>query len=103
MIESNTKSGALLRHDGNHVKTKIPPVNLVAADVSPLHLSPSISQSQLTSAATVRGFKARLLAALGVEVLRLVRIAIGPLALGDLAKGSFRRLTAAEVESLRMR
>ena len=38
----------------------------------------------------------RLLAALGVEVLRLVRVAIGPLALGDLTKGSFRPLTAAE-------
>ena len=38
----------------------------------------------------------RLLAGLGVEVLRLVRVAIGPLALGDLAKGSSRPLTAAE-------
>jgi 23S rRNA pseudouridine2605 synthase len=42
----------------------------------------------------------RLLAALGVEVLRLVRVAIGPLALGNLAKGRFRFLTSAEVESL---
>jgi 23S rRNA pseudouridine2605 synthase len=38
----------------------------------------------------------RMLAALGVEVLRLVRVAIGPLALGKLAKGSFRRLSAEE-------
>jgi 23S rRNA pseudouridine2605 synthase len=38
----------------------------------------------------------RLLAALGVEVLRLVRIAIGPLALGDLPKGAWRHLTVAE-------
>ena len=38
----------------------------------------------------------RLLAALDVEVLRLVRVAIGPLALGDLPKGSSRPLTPEE-------
>jgi 23S rRNA pseudouridine2605 synthase len=38
----------------------------------------------------------RLLSALGVEVLRLVRVAIGPLDLGDLPKGSSRPLTVAE-------
>lgn len=43
----------------------------------------------------------RLLAACGVEVLRLVRVAIGPLQLGDLAKGAFRHLTAEEVRLLR--
>ena len=42
----------------------------------------------------------RVLAALGVGVLRLVRVAIGPLALGDLAKGAWRRLDASEVASL---
>jgi len=42
----------------------------------------------------------RLFAALGVEVLRLVRIAIGPLALGKLAKGEWRRLTDDEVRAL---
>ena len=42
----------------------------------------------------------RLLAALDVEVLRLVRVSIGPLALGDLAKGAWRHLTADEVRSL---
>ena len=42
----------------------------------------------------------RLLAALDVEVLRLVRVAIGPLALGDLAKGAWRHLTPAEVRAL---
>ncbi len=41
----------------------------------------------------------RLLAALGVEVLRLVRVAIGPLALGALAKGTFRHLTPSEREA----
>ncbi len=38
----------------------------------------------------------RLLRLLGVEVLRLVRVAIGPLVLGTLPKGSVRPLTAAE-------
>jgi 23S rRNA pseudouridine2605 synthase len=42
----------------------------------------------------------RLLRALGLETLRLVRVAIGPLALGDLAKGETRPLTAAEVAAL---
>ena len=45
----------------------------------------------------------RLLAALDVEVMRLVRVAIGPLALGTLAKGKWRRLTTDEVEALRER
>jgi len=38
----------------------------------------------------------RMLAALEVEVLRLVRVAIGPLQLGKLAKGAHRPLTAEE-------
>jgi 23S rRNA pseudouridine2605 synthase len=38
----------------------------------------------------------RLLAALDVRVLRLVRVSIGPLELGDLKKGSARRLMAGE-------
>jgi 23S rRNA pseudouridine2605 synthase len=42
----------------------------------------------------------RMLDARGVEVLRLIRVAIGPLLLGDLAKGAHRLLTAAELESL---
>jgi 23S rRNA pseudouridine2605 synthase len=42
----------------------------------------------------------RMLEALGVEVLRLVRVAIGPLALGDLAKGAARDLTAVEKAAL---
>jgi 23S rRNA pseudouridine2605 synthase len=42
----------------------------------------------------------RLLAALGVEVLRLVRVAVGPLPLGDLSKGAWRHLTPEEVRAL---
>jgi len=42
----------------------------------------------------------RMLDARGVEVLRLIRVAIGPLLLGDLPKGSHRRLTMDEVLSL---
>jgi 23S rRNA pseudouridine2605 synthase len=42
----------------------------------------------------------RLLAAHGVEVLRLIRIAIGRLPLGDLAKGTARYLTAEELALL---
>lgn len=42
----------------------------------------------------------RLLSALGVEVLRLVRVAVGSLALGGLAKGAFRCLTNQEVRAL---
>lgn len=42
----------------------------------------------------------RMLEALDVEVLRLLRIAIGPLQLGDLAKGAHRALTADEKRML---
>lgn len=42
----------------------------------------------------------RLLAAFDLGVLRLVRVAIGPVALGDLAKGAWRELDAAEVSAL---
>jgi 23S rRNA pseudouridine2605 synthase len=42
----------------------------------------------------------RLLAAFDIEVLRLIRVAIGSLALGDLAKGKWRALGGTEVEKL---
>ena len=38
----------------------------------------------------------RMLETLSIEVLRLIRVAIGPLALGDLPKAAVRRLTAEE-------
>ena len=42
----------------------------------------------------------RLLAAHGIGVLRLIRVAIGPLALGELPKGQWRHLHADEVAAL---
>jgi 23S rRNA pseudouridine2605 synthase len=45
----------------------------------------------------------RLLAAFGIDVLRLVRVAIGPLVLGELPKGGWRLLDAGEVAMLAMR
>lgn len=42
----------------------------------------------------------RLLAARGIEVLRLIRIAIGPLQLGELQKGKVRELTLEEKAAL---
>jgi 23S rRNA pseudouridine2605 synthase len=42
----------------------------------------------------------RMIEAMGVEVLRLVRVAIGPLQLGDLAKGEHRSLTEDEKRML---
>ena len=42
----------------------------------------------------------RLLKELGIEVLRLIRVAIGLLKLGDLTKGQWRHLTEAEVDML---
>lgn len=42
----------------------------------------------------------RLLAALGFDVMRLIRVAVGPLQLGELGKGHWRRLSADEVRVL---
>jgi 23S rRNA pseudouridine2605 synthase len=42
----------------------------------------------------------RLLEALGVEVLRLVRVSVGPVELGDLRKGAVRSLTAGEKQAM---
>lgn len=42
----------------------------------------------------------RLLAAFDIEVLRLIRVAIGGIALGDLAKGQWRLLSADEAAAL---
>jgi 23S rRNA pseudouridine2605 synthase len=42
----------------------------------------------------------RLLQAFDVSVVRLVRVAIGPLTLGKLGKGLWRMLTPQEIDSL---
>lgn len=42
----------------------------------------------------------RLLSVLGVHVIRLIRVSIGPLKLGSLPKGAYRHLTAEETRSL---
>ena len=42
----------------------------------------------------------RMLSACDREVLRLMRVAVGPLQLGDLAKGAWRRLSEAEIRQL---
>jgi 23S rRNA pseudouridine2605 synthase len=43
----------------------------------------------------------RILARVGHKVLRLMRLAVGPVRLGDLPPGGFRRLTRNEVDALR--
>ncbi|MBZ7926786.1 rRNA pseudouridine synthase [Ensifer adhaerens] len=45
----------------------------------------------------------RMLDALGFEVLRLLRVSIGTIALGDLPKGGSRSLTSEEIAYLRQR
>jgi 23S rRNA pseudouridine2605 synthase len=42
----------------------------------------------------------RMLESLGIEVLRLIRVAVGPLQLGRTAKGEFRALTVEEKSML---
>ena len=42
----------------------------------------------------------RLMEAFGIKVVRLVRVAIGPVALANLAKGQWRELTLSEVKQL---
>jgi 23S rRNA pseudouridine2605 synthase len=44
----------------------------------------------------------RILSTLGIEVMRLVRVAIGKLELADLPKGDIRKLTEQEVRDLRI-
>jgi 23S rRNA pseudouridine2457 synthase len=44
----------------------------------------------------------RMTAAVGFPTLRLVRVAIGPIVLGNLAPGQWRDLTAAELADLKV-
>ncbi len=41
-----------------------------------------------------------MLEALGIEVLRLIRVSVGPLQLGNLAKGAHRSLTPPELTAI---
>jgi 23S rRNA pseudouridine2605 synthase len=43
----------------------------------------------------------RMCKAVGYEVEKLIRVRFGPLVLGDLAPGSYRPLTSAEIKALR--
>lgn len=43
----------------------------------------------------------RILAQAGHKVLKLLRIAVGPIRLGKLPSGGYRRLSRDEIESLR--
>src|SRR5690606_32395553 len=43
----------------------------------------------------------RLLARMGHKVQRLIRVAVGPVRLGDMPAGAYRRLTPEEVAKLR--
>lgn len=45
----------------------------------------------------------RMLAAMGFNVLRLLRVAIGPVVLGELPKGQWRKLDPSEIQSLETR
>lgn len=45
----------------------------------------------------------RQMSALGYDVLRLIRVAIGPLPLGELAKGQWRHLSSEEIRALTTR
>ncbi|MNV42118.1 Ribosomal large subunit pseudouridine synthase E [compost metagenome] len=42
----------------------------------------------------------RLLKVLGFDVLRLMRVAIGPVQLGELGKGQWRELDVVELDAL---
>lgn len=42
----------------------------------------------------------RMIVGMGAEVLRLIRVAVGPLQLGDLGKGEFRSLTLDEKQMM---
>jgi 23S rRNA pseudouridine2605 synthase len=42
----------------------------------------------------------RMMEGIAIEVLRLVRVAVGPLPLGDLPKGAYRELTQREKHAL---
>jgi len=71
-----------------------------ALDVRLLSRAPEGGELQIV---LVTGWKRqvrRMCAAVGLRVTRLVRVRLGPLALGTLASGAWRELTAREVRTL---
>lgn len=73
---------------------------LAAKDVRPLRSGEKNSWLEIVLDEGRNRQIRRMLEAAGVEVLRLVRVAIGPLELGALGKGEFRHLTYGEKEML---
>ena len=85
---------ALLRGvsvDGEH---------LSAAQATPLRLGEKNAWLEITLEEGRNRQIRRLLAALDVSILRLIRLSIGSLALGDLARGHWRALTEQETTDL---
>ncbi len=77
-----------------------PPQDLLAKDARLLRHGDKNSWLEITLDEGKNRQIRRLLESLGIEVLRLVRVSIGPLELGDLQKGCVRRLTAEEKRSI---
>ncbi len=73
---------------------------LAAADARVVRASTRTGWLELTLHEGRNRHIRRLLAALGVEVKRLIRVSVGPLALGDLAPGAVRALTPGERAAL---
>jgi 23S rRNA pseudouridine2605 synthase len=85
---------ALLRGvsvDGEH---------LAAARATPLRLGEKNAWLEITLEEGRNRHIRRLLAALDASILRLIRLSIGSLSLGDLAKGHWRALTEREATDL---
>lgn len=73
---------------------------LKAKHVEPLSITDTDSWLEITLDEGKNRHIRRMLAALEVRVLRLNRVAVGPLKLGKLRKGEYRELTEAEVALL---
>jgi 23S rRNA pseudouridine2605 synthase len=73
---------------------------LCAKEASPLRHGEKNSWLEITLDEGKNRQIRRLLEALGLQVLRLIRISIGPLALGDLKKGTVRSLTPEEKQGI---
>ena len=91
-VEGNSVDGSFLEHNtGEHLRVK---------GARRLRHGDKNSWLEITLDEGKNRQIRRLLEAQGVQVLRLVRVSIGPLELGDLKKGSVRPLTAAEKEEI---